>query len=87
MEVYYTRCLIEGHPCLAFDYGSDNNVVSKDWWRNSSYQQPLIRIKHRSNSEHDNLIPWTLVLFERSIMWYCSHGLLSSSFGTGLASF
>jgi len=27
MEVYYTRCLIEGNPCLfAFDYGSDNNV-------------------------------------------------------------
>jgi len=30
MEVYYTRCLIEGHPCLfAFAYGSDNNVVSQ----------------------------------------------------------
>jgi len=30
MEVYYTRCLIEGHPHLvAFVYGSDNNVVSQ----------------------------------------------------------
>jgi len=30
MEVYYTRCLIEGHPCLvAFAYGSDNNVVTE----------------------------------------------------------
>jgi len=30
MEVYYTSCLIEGHPCfMAFDYGSDNNVVSQ----------------------------------------------------------
>jgi len=30
MEVYYTRCLIEGHPCLvAFEYGSDNNVVTE----------------------------------------------------------
>ena len=30
MELYYTRCLIEGHPCLVgFDYGSDNNVVSQ----------------------------------------------------------
>jgi len=30
MEVYYTRCLIEGHPCLvAFEYESDNNVVSE----------------------------------------------------------
>ena len=30
MEIYYTRCLIEGHPCLvAFEYGSDNNVVSE----------------------------------------------------------
>jgi len=26
MKVYYTRCLIEGYPCLvAFDYGSDND--------------------------------------------------------------
>jgi len=30
MKVYYTTCLIEGHACLvAFDYGSDNNVVSQ----------------------------------------------------------
>jgi len=30
MEVYYTRCLIEGKPYLvAFDYGSDNIVLSK----------------------------------------------------------
>jgi len=29
-EVYYTKCLTEGHPCLiAFDYGSENNVVSQ----------------------------------------------------------
>ena len=29
-EVYYTKCLIAGHPCLvAFDYGSENNVVSQ----------------------------------------------------------
>jgi len=29
-EVYYTNCLTEGHPCLvAFDYGSENNVVSQ----------------------------------------------------------
>jgi len=28
-EVYYTDCLTEGHPCLvAFDYGSENIVVS-----------------------------------------------------------
>jgi len=28
-EVYYTKCLTEGHPCLvAFYYGSENNVVS-----------------------------------------------------------
>jgi len=27
-EVYYTKYLTEGHPCLvAFDYGSENNVV------------------------------------------------------------
>ena len=30
MNVLYTRCLFEGHTCLvAFDYGSDNNVVSQ----------------------------------------------------------
>jgi len=30
MKVYYTRCLIEGQPCLvAFAYGSNNNVVSE----------------------------------------------------------
>ena len=30
MEVYHTRCLTEGHPCLvAFDYESEYNVVSQ----------------------------------------------------------
>jgi len=30
MDVYYTRCLIEGHPSLVpFSYESDNNVVNK----------------------------------------------------------
>jgi len=30
MKVYYTRCLIKGHPCsVAFGYRSDNNVVSQ----------------------------------------------------------
>jgi len=29
-EVYYTKFLIEGHPCLlAFDYGGKNNVVTQ----------------------------------------------------------
>ena len=29
-ELYYTKCLTEGHPCLvAFGYGSENNVVSQ----------------------------------------------------------
>jgi len=29
-EVYYTKCLTEGHPSFAaFDYGSENNVVSQ----------------------------------------------------------
>ena len=29
-EVYYTKCLTEGHPCLvAFDYGSENNIVNQ----------------------------------------------------------
>jgi len=30
MNVYYTRCFIEGHACLvAFDYGCDNSVMSQ----------------------------------------------------------
>jgi len=30
MEVYYTGCLTESHPCLvAFDYESENNVASQ----------------------------------------------------------
>jgi len=71
-EVYYTKCLTEGHPCLvAFDYGSENNVVSQRLGENSSYQQPFIWIKHGSNSVHGNvwkkyfviLLPWTLVIF------------------------
>ena len=29
-EVYYSKRLTEGHPCLVtFDYGSENNVVSQ----------------------------------------------------------
>jgi len=29
-DVYYTKFLTEGHPCLvAFDYGSENNVVNR----------------------------------------------------------
>jgi len=29
-ELYYTKCLTEGHPYLvAFDYGSENNVVNQ----------------------------------------------------------
>jgi len=39
MEVYYTRCLIEGHPCLvAYDYEATTMLWAKDWWRNFSYQ-------------------------------------------------
>jgi len=69
---YRTTRLIEGHPCsVAFVYESDNNVVSQNWWRNSSYQQAFIQIKQGSNSVHDNmwkkyyviLLPRTLVIF------------------------
>ena len=81
MEVYYTRCLTDGHPCLvAFDYECENNVVSQNWWRNSSYQQPFIWIKHGSNSVHGNvwkkyyviLLPWILVIF-----FWDGHGFVS----------
>ena len=42
--------------CLvAFVYKSDNNVVSKDWWRKFSYEQAFISIKQGSNSLQDNV--------------------------------
>jgi len=72
MEVYYTRCLTKGHPCyVAFDYESENNVVSQRLMEKSSYQQPFIWIKHGSNSVHGNvwkkyyviLLSLTLLIF------------------------
>jgi len=71
-EVYYTKCLTEGHPCLvAFNYGSVNNVVSHRLVEKVHNQQPFIWIKHGSNSVHGNvwkkyyviLLQWTLVIF------------------------
>jgi len=43
MEVYYTRCLTEGHPCLvAFEYGSENIVVSQKLVENDVIPTRLI---------------------------------------------
>jgi len=72
-EVYYTKCLTEGHPCLvAFDYGSETMLWAKDWWRNSSYQQPFIWIKHGSNSVHGYVWKKYYVIFLR---WTLDEGL------------
>jgi len=71
-EVYYTKCLIEGHPCLVHSITEAKTMLwAKDCWRNSSYQPPFIWIKHGSNSLHGIvwkkyyviLLPWTLVIF------------------------
>jgi len=57
MEVYYTSCLIEGHPfLLAFDYGSVNNVVCQRLVE--KLQLPTTfhsNQEHGSNSVHDNV--------------------------------
>jgi len=77
-EVYYTKCLTEGHPCLvAFDYGSENNVMS----------QRLVEKLQLTTTFHLDQAWIKMAMCERSIMWYCSHGLLSSSYGMGMASF
>jgi len=76
-EVYYTRCLTEGHPCLvASDYGSGNNVVS----------QRFVEKLQLPATFHVDQIQY-MAMCEGSTMRYCSHGLLSSSFGMGMASF
>jgi len=71
-EVYYTKCLTEGHRCLvAFDYRSENNVVSQRMVEKLQLPEPFIWIKHGSNSVHGNvwkkyyviLLPRTLVIF------------------------
>jgi len=67
-EVYYTKCLTEGHPCLvAFDYGSENNVVS----HRLVEKLQLPSTFHLDQTVHGNvwkkyyviLLPWTLVIF------------------------
>ena len=71
-EVYYTKCLTEGHLCLiALITEGKTMLWCKDWWRNTSYKQSFIWIKHGLNSVHGNvikkyyviLLPWTLVIF------------------------
>ena len=80
-DVYYTKCLTEGHPYLvAFDYGSKNNVVSQRLVEKLQLPATFIWIKHGTNSVHGNvwkkyyviLLPWTLVIF----FWY-GHGFVS----------
>jgi len=74
-----TRCFIEGHPCLvAFVYESENNVVSK-----RLEEKALLPTSFHPNQARIKF----LSICERSIMWYCSHKLLSSSFKMGMTSF
>jgi len=73
-EVYYTKCSTEGqaiHVLLHSITEAKTMLWAKDWWRNSSYQQPFIWIRDGSNSVHGNvskkyyviLLSWTLVIF------------------------
>jgi len=56
MKVYYTRCLIEGHACLvAFDYESDNNVVSQRLVEKLQLPKTFHLLKHGSNSVQGNV--------------------------------
>jgi len=73
-ESIETRCLIEGHPCLvAFVYESDNSVVSQRLVEK-------VQLHHKLSSESSKDQIQYRTMCERSIMWYCSHKLLSSSF-------
>jgi len=78
MEVYYTRCLIEGHPCIRL-------------WKRQQCCEPKIGgetpITNKISSESSMDQIRYMAMSERSIMWYCSHGLLSSSSGMVVASF
>jgi len=69
-----TRCLIEGHTCLvAFVYEGNNNVDGETpVTKKLSFESSEDQIQYRT-------------MCERSIMWYCSHELLSSCFEMGMA--
>jgi len=71
-EVYYTKVLTEGHPCLvAFDYGSENNVVGQTLVEKLQLQttfhldQAWIKFIHGNvwKKYYVILLPWTLVIF------------------------
>jgi len=71
-EVYYKKCLTEGHPCLvAFDYGSENNVVSQRLVEKlqlpGSFHLDQACIKFSTwqvwKKYYGILLPWTLVIF------------------------
>jgi len=81
MEIYYTRCLIEGHPCfVAFNYGKRQQCCKPKIGgeipvtNNLSFESSMHQIQY-------------MAMCNRSIMWYCSYWLLSSSFGMGMTSF
>jgi len=84
-EVYYTKCLTEGNPCLfAFDYGSENNVVSQRLVEKlqlpTTFHLDQAWIKFSTwqcgKKYYVILLPWTLVIF----FWHGHGFVLKHSF-------
>jgi len=80
-EVYYTKCLTEGQPC----FSCIRLRKRKQCCEPMIGGETSVTSNLSSGSSMDQIQYMTIR--ERSIMWYCSHGLLSSSFGMGMASF
>jgi len=75
-----TRCLIERHPCLVTFLLRKRQQCCKP----KIGGETLVTTKLSSESCKDQIQYRTMC--ERSMMWYCSHELLSYSFKMGLAS-
>ena len=76
-EVYYTRCLTEG---LCIRLRKRKQCCEPKIGGETPVTSNLSSGSIMDQSEY-------MAMCERSTMWYCSHGLLSSSFGMGMASF
>ena len=80
-EVYYAKCLTDGHPCFSCIRLQKRKQCCEP---KIGGETPVTSNLSSGSSMHQ--IQY-MAMCERSIMWYCSHGLLSSSFGMGMASF
>jgi len=80
-EVYYTKCLTEGYPCFSCIRLQKRKQHCEP---KIGGETPVTSNLSSGSSMHQ--IQY-MSMCERSIMWYCSQGLLSSSFRMGMASF